>query len=153
MDPKARALRCTRSQEGTLGGHMGLVWQEIGPGLVRGHFVVEPKHMAPLGALQGAQGLAKDGFVHAASVIALADTACGFGCGASLPEGAAAFTTAELKSNFLSSARLGEEVACEARLAHGGRSTQVWDAEVVNRTRGKPMALFRCTQMLLYPNR
>jgi uncharacterized protein (TIGR00369 family) len=151
MSPGERAERCTRSQAGTLAGELAIVWDEIGPGRVAGRFTVELRHMAPLGVLQGAKGVAENGFVHAASVIALADSACGFGCAASLPEGAAAFTTAELKSNFLASAKLGEEVAAVATLVHGGRTTQVWDAEVVNRTSGKTMALFRCTQVLLYP--
>ncbi|MGH2999471.1 MAG: PaaI family thioesterase, partial [Gaiellaceae bacterium] len=37
---------------------------------------------------------------------------------------------------------------CEARLVHGGRTTQVWDATVTD-AEGRPMALFRCTQLLL----
>jgi uncharacterized protein (TIGR00369 family) len=61
------------------------------------------------------------------------------------------FTTAELKANFLGTAREGG-VACEARLVHGGRTTQVWDAEVKNEANGKIMALFRCMQILLYPD-
>ena len=101
--------------------------------------MVEARHMAP------------NGFLHAASVIALVDTASGYGCRMSLPEGASGFTTLELKSNFLATAKGGEVVGCDARLVHDGRQTQVWDAEAVNRTRGKTMALFRCTQMLLYP--
>lgn len=95
--------------------------------------------------------MAPNGFMHAASVIALADSASGYGCVASLPPGASGFTTIELKSNFLGTARQGETVTCEARLSHGGRTTQVWDAEVKNETSGKTIALFRCTQMLLYP--
>ena len=95
--------------------------------------------------------MAPNGFMHAASVIALADSACGYGCFISLPEGGTGFTTIELKSNFLGTARLGEVVSTEARLVHGGRTTQVWDAEVKNETTGKVTALFRCTQMVLYP--
>ena len=122
-----------------LGEHLGLVWGEVGPGSAAAHFVVQQHHMAP------------NQYLHAASVIALADSACGFGCVASLPQGAQNFTTIELKSNFLASARKGETVACQATLAHGGRTTQVWDAQVNNETTGKTIALFRCTQMLLYP--
>jgi 1,4-dihydroxy-2-naphthoyl-CoA hydrolase len=122
-----------------LGEHMGLVWGEVSHGRAAAHFTVEQHHMAP------------NQFLHAASVIALADSACGFGCMASRPEGATSFTTIELKSNFLASARQGETVTCEARMAHGGRTTQVWDATVVNQSSGKTIALFRCTQMLLYP--
>jgi len=93
--------------------------------------------------------LAPNGFLHAASVVALADTSCGYACVANLPQGASGFTTIELKTNFLGSAREGR-IDCEARLVHGGRTTQVWDAEV-RREDGRAIALFRCTQLLLYP--
>jgi 1,4-dihydroxy-2-naphthoyl-CoA hydrolase len=95
--------------------------------------------------------MAPNGFLHAASVIALADSACGYGCMTSLPEGAGGFTTIELKSNFLGTVREGGGVACEATLVHGGRNTQVWDALVTAEATGKTIALFRCTQMVLYP--
>ena len=94
--------------------------------------------------------LAPNGFLHAATVIALADTACGYGCIAHLPEGAENFTTVELKSNFLGTTREGT-IACAAKPAHLGRTTQVWDATVTRRDDGKPIALFRCTQMVLWP--
>jgi uncharacterized protein (TIGR00369 family) len=139
MTPEARAAQYNQVQQGNLPGELGLVWEAVEHGRAVGRLEVEPRHMAP------------NGFLHAASVVALADTACGFGCVASLPEGASGFTTIELKTNFLGSARAGETVGCEARLVHGGRATQVWDAEAVNRTTGKTMALFRCTQMVLYP--
>ena len=112
--------------------------RDVGPGQVYGEFDVERKHMAP------------NGFLHAASVIALVDTACGHGCFVSLPEGASGFTTVELKSNFLGTARSGR-VTCEARQMHSGRTTQVWDAEAVHHETGKTIALFRCTQMVLWP--
>jgi uncharacterized protein (TIGR00369 family) len=94
--------------------------------------------------------LAPNGFLHAATVIALADTACGYGCIAHLPAGAENFTTVELKSNFLGTAREGT-IACIARPAHLGRTTQVWDATVARQGDGKPIALFRCTQVILWP--
>ena len=115
---------------------LGIEWIAVERGMARARFTVARRHMAP------------NGYLHAAGVIGLADSACGFGCMASLPEGAANFTTIELKSNFLGTAREGE-VSCEAKLAHGGRTTQVWDAEV--RHAGKLIALFRCTQLILYP--
>jgi 1,4-dihydroxy-2-naphthoyl-CoA hydrolase len=87
--------------------------------------------------------------LHAASVVALADTLCGFGCFHNRPEGARGFTTIELKTNFLGSA-LDGTLSCEARLQHGGRTTQVWDATVRDGA-GKVIALFRCTQLILYP--
>jgi uncharacterized protein (TIGR00369 family) len=115
---------------------MGLEWIESRPGFVSGRFVVQRHHMAP------------NGFLHAASVIALLDSACGFGCMISRPEGAIGFTTIELKTNFLGTTRQGE-VTGEARLVHGGRTTQVWDAEA--KSGDKTLAIFRCTQLLLYP--
>ncbi len=94
--------------------------------------------------------LAPNGFLHAATVIALADTSCGYGAAANLPEGGVGFTTIELKSNFLGTVTEGG-IACRARLVHGGRTTQVWDAEVSAEATGAVIALFRCTQMVLYP--
>jgi len=129
----------TAAQAGALPDLLGLEWIAATTGLVRGRMTVAKRHMAP------------NGFLHAASVVALADSACGYGCVVSLPEGANGFTTIELKSNFLGTVREGGGVACEARLVHGGRNTQVWDAVVTAEATGKTIALFRCTQMVLYP--
>jgi uncharacterized protein (TIGR00369 family) len=82
-------------------------------------------------------------------VIALADTCSGYGCIANLPAGAAGFTTVELKSNHLGTALDGTIVGI-ATPAHLGRTTQVWDAVVTHKESGKAIALFRCTQMILY---
>ncbi|HJS76425.1 MAG TPA: PaaI family thioesterase [Burkholderiales bacterium] len=95
--------------------------------------------------------MAPNGFLHAASVVALADTSCGYGCVATLPEGAKGFTTIELKANFLGTAREGA-IACRATPVHLGRTTQVWDAVVSNEATGAKIALFRCTQMVLWQN-
>jgi len=94
--------------------------------------------------------LAPNGFLHAAVIIGLADTACGYGCRALLPEGSIGFTTIELKSNFLSTAWDGE-IETLAHAVHAGRTTQVWDAEVTHRQTDKTIALFRCTQAVLWP--
>jgi 1,4-dihydroxy-2-naphthoyl-CoA hydrolase len=126
-------------RSGFLPDAIGLEWIDVGAGLVRARLTVERKHMAP------------NGYLHAATVIGLADSACGVGCMQSRPEGAISFTTLELKSNFLGTAREGEAIATVARLVHGGRTTQVWDAEVTNEATGKTTALFRCTQLLIYP--
>ena len=91
--------------------------------------------------------LAPNGFLHAASVIGLADTACGYACIAHLPETARSFTTIELKSNFLGTCIDGT-IRAVARGVHLGRTTQVWDATVSD-PNGKTIALFRCTQMVL----
>jgi 1,4-dihydroxy-2-naphthoyl-CoA hydrolase len=124
--------------EGHLPGWIGLEILEVAPKRLVARLEIQPHHLAP------------NGFLHAASVIALADTACGYGCVATLPEGAKNFTTVELKTNFLGTVR-GGAIRCEATLAHGGRTTQVWDATVRDETNDKVIALFRCTQMILYP--
>jgi uncharacterized protein (TIGR00369 family) len=94
--------------------------------------------------------LAPNGYLHAATVVALADTACGYGCLAHLPQDATNFTTIELKTNFLGTARDGT-IACTARPVHLGRTTHVWDATVFRREDRRTIAIFRCTQMILYP--
>jgi 1,4-dihydroxy-2-naphthoyl-CoA hydrolase len=94
--------------------------------------------------------MAPNGFLHAATVIALADTSCGYGCIALLPKGASGFTTLELKANFLGTA-LDGAIACRATPVHLGRMTQVWDALVSIEGTEKKIATFRCTQMILWP--
>ena len=87
-----------------------------------------------------------------AAVIALADTAAGYATIAHLPDGAASFTTIELKSNFLATAVSGT-LRAEASVEHQGRTTQVWDVKVMHTDTGKTIALFRCSQMVLWPKK
>jgi uncharacterized protein (TIGR00369 family) len=124
--------------EGRLPGLMGVEATAIEEGRIAARLRILPHHLAP------------NGFLHAAAVISLADTACGYGALRSLPAGGTGFTTIELKANFLGTAREGA-IACEARLVHGGGTTQVWDATVVDERTAKTIALFRCTQLVLYP--
>ena len=129
QDFNARGAAC-------LPGHMGIEIVEVEKGRVLARLPVAQQVMAP------------NGYLHAGSVVTLADTCCGYGCIASLPEGASNFTTVELKSNHLGTARDGV-IECTAVAVHMGRTTQVWDATVTHN--GKTIALFRCTQMVLYP--
>ena len=126
-----------RSQ-GYLPGLLGIEFLTMGPGRLTSRLPLRPELLAP------------NGYLHAAAVIALADTTCGYGTFTDLPAGAENFTTIELKSNFLGTAREGA-IACLATRLHSGRTTQVWDAEVTDETSGKRIALFRCTQLILYP--
>ncbi len=95
-----------------------------------------------------AELFAPNGYLHAATSVALADSLCGYGCILNLPEGAIGFTTIELKTNFLGTAREGT-IQCGAHPVHLGRSTHVWDAKV--QAAGRAIALFRCTQLILFP--
>jgi 1,4-dihydroxy-2-naphthoyl-CoA hydrolase len=96
------------------------------------------------------QLIAGTGYLWAPVVIGLADALCAAGTGANLADGAT-FTTVELKTNFLGSARAGEWIEGQATPAHLGRTTQVWDVTVTNETTRRKIALQRCTQMVLYP--
>ena len=124
--------------DGRLPGLLGITVVDAGPDQFRSRLTVRPDLLAP------------NGFLHAATVVALADTSCGFGSYANLPDGATGFTTIELKSNFLGTARDGA-IECVANPVHIGRSTHVWDAKVIAEAAGKPIALFRCTQLILWP--
>ncbi len=121
-----------------LPGHLGIQITEVSPGKLAAEMPVAPHLLAP------------NGYLHAGSVVTLADTCAGYGCISNLPEGAQNFTTIELKSNHLGTARQGT-IAVVATAAHLGRTTQVWDAVVTDKDSGKTIALFRCTQMILYP--
>ena len=120
-----------------LPGHLGIVITVVNDREVKAELPIKPALLAP------------NGYLHAGSVVTLADTAAGYGCVAHLPEGAVGFTTVELKSNHLGTALEGM-LDCTATAAHLGRTTQVWDAIVTHRETGKTLALFRCTQMVIY---
>jgi 1,4-dihydroxy-2-naphthoyl-CoA hydrolase len=121
-----------------LPGHLGIVIRHADSTEVRAELPVSMKLMAP------------NGYLHAGSVVTLADTSCGYACSVNLPDGATGFTTIELKSNHLGTAREGT-LDCVATAQHRGRTTQVWDAVVTHRETGRTVALFRCTQMILWP--
>lgn len=121
---------------GALPGLLGMEVLEVGPGSVKARLEVRPHHLAP------------NGYLHAGTLVTLADTSCGYGCMASLPEGADGFTTIELKSNFLRTVTQGG-IGCVATMVHGGRTTQLWDAEVRAESTGAVLAVFRCTQLVL----
>ena len=122
---------------GKLPGHLGIVVTHVSESRTEAELAITETLMAP------------NGFLHAGSVITLADTCAGYGCLVNLPPGAIGFTTIELKSNHLGTARDGTIVA-SAKPAHLGKTTQVWDSVVTHKESGKTIALFRCTQMILY---
>jgi uncharacterized protein (TIGR00369 family) len=123
-----------------LPGWFGLKVVDVSEGRLAMELAIKPLFLAP------------NGFLHAATVIALADTASGYATIAHLPDGASNFTTIELKANFLGTATDGT-LRADASAAHQGRTTQVWDATVTQVDSGKTIALFRCTQMILWPKK
>jgi 1,4-dihydroxy-2-naphthoyl-CoA hydrolase len=128
--------RFTAAMEGRLPGLFGIELLEIRNGHAEARLELRPELLAP------------NEFLHAGTVITLADSCAGMGCLASLPVSAIGFTTIELKTNFLATAREGA-LRCEAEMAHGGSRTQVWDATVSREGGDRVIALFRCTQFLL----
>lgn len=138
LRPEVTLEVLNRRGDGRLPGLVGFRVQAIEEGLLVAELDIRPELLAP------------NGFLHAATVVALADTACGFGCIAHLPAGADNFTTVELKANFFSTAREGT-IVTTARPVHLGNTTQVWDAEVRRKADDRQMALFRCTQLILWP--
>jgi 1,4-dihydroxy-2-naphthoyl-CoA hydrolase len=123
---------------GKLPGHLGIVFTQAGASELVGELALKEVLMAP------------NGYLHAGTIVTLADTTCGYGSFANLPEGATGFTTIELKSNHIGTARDGTIVS-RATPVHLGRTTHVWDAIVTHKESGRTIALFRCTQLILYP--
>ncbi|HZT61921.1 MAG TPA: PaaI family thioesterase [Burkholderiales bacterium] len=121
-----------------LPGLVGVVFTEVSEGLVKGELALRRELLAP------------NGYLHAGTIVTFADTLSGYGCISHLPANAENFTTIELKSNFLNTAREGTLYG-EARAVHLGRSTQIWDAVVSHGEERRKLALFRCTQLVLYP--
>lgn len=128
--------RLNAVNEHRLPGQVGMVVTHAEDGLMRARMDATPALIAPIG------------FLFAGALMTLADTLCAYGTRP--PEGASGFTTTELKANFISTIREGA-VLCEARRVHGGRTTEVWDAALTAEATGKLMALFRCTQIILWP--
>ncbi len=123
--------------KGGLSDFLGVEILSIEEGKMTSRLSIKPHHIAP------------NGFLHAATIIALADTTCGYASFAHLPEGAESLCTIELKSNYLGTVREGG-IFCVATAMHLGKNTQVWDAKVSDEKTGKVIALFRCTQMNLF---
>ena len=140
LRPDATLDKFVNRGAGRLPGLIGVRFIAVAENRIEAELDIRPELLAP------------NGYLHAATVIALADTACGYGCLAHLPAGAENFTTIELKSNFLGTAREGT-LGCVAVPAHLGGTTQVWDAVVTDRVRGRKVALFRCTQLVIWPRK
>lgn len=120
-----------------LAGLLGLKTTKVGKGSMELELEVEEKH------------LAINGYLHAGTVVTLADTAAGNGCLANLPDRATGFTTIELKCNLIGTTRSGK-IKCESKCIHAGGTTQVWESRVMEAVTQKLIAAFTCTQLILY---
>jgi 1,4-dihydroxy-2-naphthoyl-CoA hydrolase len=136
QDEWAAALQ--DNQRGGLTGFLGIEVVDLQPGRIDARLPLRADMM-----------LAAGDYLHAGTVVAFADSCAGWGCLASLPEGAAGFTTSELKANLVGTTEVPDALLCSARLLHGGRSIQVWDSTVTRESDGRAIAHFRCSQYLL----
>lgn len=120
---------------GTLPGTLGIRFDALEPG----------RTVASLDVNDGL--LSPNGYLHGGTVVSLADTACGFGAFVTPGPDRTDFATIDLSCNFIGTALTGR-VSCTATLVHGGRTTQVWDAQVT-RDDGRTIAVCRVTQLIL----
>lgn len=136
-NPSANSYYFNQLSEDHFPAELGIFIQEVVEGRMTATMGVAKKLFAP------------NGFLHAGSIVTLADTVAGYSTIAHLPENAKSFTTLELKSNFVGAAKEGVLI-CESKAEHLGKTTQVWSVEVRLQESGKKVALFSCTQLILY---
>ena len=118
-------------------GLMGIHITELNEGRMTGEMAIKPEFFAP------------NGFLHAGSIVTFADTLAGYATVAHLPEKGKSFTTIELKSNFMGAAKQGKlKGVCKAE--HTGKTTQIWRVDVSESETNKRVAIFSCTQLVLY---
>ncbi|MDA1075050.1 MAG: PaaI family thioesterase [Proteobacteria bacterium] len=134
---KEAAIQAYRKHAESLPALLGMEMDWVGDKAIQVSLKITHDHLNPA-----------HNAVHAGSVVALADTASGWGCIAHLPVNAIGFTTIDLSCNLIGSVTSGRLI-CKAQMLHGGRTTQVWDAIISNEA-GKRLAAFRCTELILY---
>jgi uncharacterized protein (TIGR00369 family) len=130
--------RLNQANVGKLPEHLGLKIVEVADGKVVGRFDVREDLVA------------HTGYLLAGVVLSIADLLCAYGVSTAWPDGANGFTTAEVKCNFMGTLLKGTGQVT-ATLLHSGRTTQIWDATFTDADSGKLLAVFRCTQIILYP--
>jgi 1,4-dihydroxy-2-naphthoyl-CoA hydrolase len=128
--------------EAGLPGLLGLEILEIEPGRVVGRLPLRDAVMQTAGD-----------YLHGGTIVAFADSCAGWGSMASLPPGRAGFTTIDLSTSFVATTKVPDALLCVARLVHGGRTTQIWDATVTRERDGREIAHLRATQFLLAAQR
>ena len=136
-NPKRDAAYFNAIGQGYFPSLLGVQIIEVSDGRMVAEMPVERRLFAP------------NEFLHAGSIVTFADTIAGYSAIAHLPEGGKSFTTLELKSNFTGAAREGVLVG-ESSVEHMGRTTQVWRVVVRRKETGKQVAVFSCTQLILY---
>lgn len=119
LNPEITAENVAGWLPGTFPGDMSIEPVEITDEVATGRMVVDKRHLHP------------GGFVHGGVWTALGDSVAGWATFRNLPPNHD-FTTIELKLNVFAAAVLGDELICEARPLHVGRSTAVIEAKIRN---------------------
>ena len=126
----------TRSHVGTVGGHIGLEFVEIGDDYIVGRVPVDARTIQPYGILHGGVS------------VVLAETLGSCGAHYSVPEGERKVGL-DVNANHLRAASKGW-VTGTARPVHRGRSTHVWQIELRN-DEGELTCVSRLTMAVLQP--
>lgn len=117
----------------------------VGPGSARAEMIVDAQHLNQRGFCQGG------------AIVTLADATAGWATYCLVPDGHA-FTTLEVHTNLIGSARKGDVLVALARPVHAGQSTAVLAVEVLRLEQEqlsgpdrRLCAMFTCTQSILAP--
>lgn len=130
----AQALN--RDSANTAVSHLGIEITEIGDDFITGRVPVDARTVQPFGLLHGGVS------------VVLAETLGSLGAFYASPEGHTAVGL-DINANHLRAARSGW-VTATAKPVHIGRTTQVWQIDMVN-DEGQPTCTSRITMAILAP--
>ncbi len=133
------------SQPGSIFDALAIRPTHLGPGAARAEMVVDAQHLNQRGLCQGG------------AIVTLADATAAWATYCLVPDGHG-FTTLELHTNLIGTARKGDVLVALARSVHAGRSTAVLSVEVLHLAQERLSApnrrlcaMFTCTQSVLLP--
>jgi len=121
---------------GTTVAHLGIEFLEVGDDFIRARVPVDARTLQPAGILHGGVS------------VVLAETLGSCGAAFASPRGQRAVGL-DINANHLRSVTTGW-VTGTARPVHIGRSTQVWQIELIN-DQGQPTCVSRLTMAILTP--
>ncbi len=108
-----------RSQN-TLMSHLGIEYTEITTDYIEATMPVTQNHTQPMGLLHGGASLA------------LAESVGSLGSAMQVDLQKYAVVGLSMTANHIKSAVVGQTVTAKANIVHRGRSTHIWDIDIVN---------------------
>jgi 1,4-dihydroxy-2-naphthoyl-CoA hydrolase len=121
--------------QGSMGGHIGIEFIEVGPDYLVGRMPVDHRTVQPYGLL------------HGGASVALAETLGSTGAMFCVDQDRHYCVGLEINANHIRSARQGWVIGI-ARPVHIGRSTQVWEIRIQNE-QDKLVSISRLTMAVL----